>query len=105
MAEGFFSRWSRRKQEAGVSSLPAATPASVASDPVDRQAPAPATGPEPAQEPELQPANLPTLEDVQTLTPQSDFQPFMQRGVGHVPAMQLQRHQQGHFLGLFQRLL
>jgi len=83
MAEGFFSRWSRRKQEAGVSSLPAATPASVASDPVDRQAPAPATGPEPAQEPELQPANLPTLEDVQTLTPQSDFQPFMQRGVGH----------------------
>ena len=30
--------------------------------------------------------------------------PQLQRGMCHVPAMQLQRHQQGHFLGFIERV-
>ena len=53
-AEGFFSRWSARKAEA-------------------RETPA---LPEPAPD-----ANLPTLDDVAALTSESDFAPFLARGV------------------------
>ena len=88
MSESFFSRWSRRKQEA--SELPPTT-APVVTEVPEVPAAAQARRPEGAgataalatQEPA--PASdqpLPTLEDVQSLTPQSDFQPFMQRGVG-----------------------
>ncbi len=94
MSEGFFGRWSRRKREAAqeedlASGLPQRTQKQDEGQttPVQRTASLPddgsATGavqdrghaPAPA-------APLPTLEDVQQLTPQSDFQPFMQRGVG-----------------------
>lgn len=59
-AESFFQRWSRRKTEE--------TP------PV----PAEVAGTTPAVEPEKPP---PTLEDVAQLTPDSDFKPFVARGV------------------------
>ncbi|MES2127349.1 MAG: DUF3306 domain-containing protein [Pseudomonadota bacterium] len=53
-AEHFFSRWSARKAEARTSeTLPAPAP----------------------------PASLPTLDDVATLTAESDFAPFLARGV------------------------
>lgn len=78
MSESFFSRWSRQKR--AVTESPA-TPPQQAADAVPSTAPAvdlpkPATGQPPVEAP------LPTLEDAQALTPGSDFQPFMQRGVG-----------------------
>lgn len=90
MSEGFFSRWSRRKQEVAAGQ-PAPEPAraAVAPAPVAR----PATPPVPTVQTAPQGARaeaassapveapLPTLEQVQGLTPASDFQPFMQRGV------------------------
>jgi hypothetical protein len=94
MSEGFLGRWSRRKREAAqeedrAPGLPQRTSrqdkAQVAPD--QRTASLPddgsptgavqAPGDEPAPS-----APLPTLEDAQQLTPDSDFQPFMQRGVG-----------------------
>ncbi len=92
MSDHFFSRWSRRKQDAakGVAldepapkSRPAdVQPLSVTDDvslltlspqgPVSR---APAI----AEAASAQP--LPTLDDVQALTPASDFRSFMQQGV------------------------
>jgi hypothetical protein len=84
VSEGFFGRWSRRKQEAQAGqSQPETAP-----ERGDGQALAPELLPElavPAQaEPDQSVASapLPTLEDVRTLTPDSDFQPFMRSGVG-----------------------
>jgi len=88
MSENFFARWSRRKQAlaeeakapAAASVSPAALPEAARPLPAaPAQAPAGrAAGAEPAPgEPPV-----PTLEDVRSLTPQSDFQPFMQPGVG-----------------------
>ena len=78
MSEGFFSRWSRRKQEAGQEQdAPAAVP--LADPPVRQPAAQSALNTPPETEPE---APLPTLQDAQALTPESDFQPFMQNGVG-----------------------
>jgi len=86
-AGGFFDRWSRRKLEQRVA--PAAVPAPTddaaraSANPgdvaggrvadVSTDVPAPASG-APAQE-------LPTLADVERLTPASDFKPFVARGV------------------------
>lgn len=75
MSEGFFSRWSRRKQETAAEQPLLPQP----------QAPAPVTAV--AAEPAVQSATkstepLPTLDEARALTPESDFQPFMQRGVG-----------------------
>jgi Protein of unknown function (DUF3306) len=92
MSDHFFSRWSRRKQDAakGVAldepapkSRPAdVQPLSVTDDvsllTLSPQGPvfsAPAT----AEAASAQP--LPTLDDVQALTPASDFRSFMQQGV------------------------
>ena len=80
MSEGFFSRWSRRKQGLEAEDAdPAIAPAHAAA-----AASMPVT-PESAQNqtdaPSTQQA-LPTLQDAQALTPESDFQPFMQSGVG-----------------------
>jgi hypothetical protein len=92
VSEGFFSRWSRRKQELATRATDAPVPSSDLEHTRSStaQAPAPAaresgqTGtleaPVPQGSSSAQP--LPTLEDVQRLTPESDFQPFMQRGVG-----------------------
>ncbi len=75
---GFLGRWSRRKAEvregkAVVDPVPASarvvTPVQALNDPApDPQTQTPAT-----------PA--PTLDDVQSLTPESDYTPFMARGV------------------------
>lgn len=99
MADGFLGRWSRRKQEALAGKpLPEEPPAPVI---VPAVAPVPAAplaarspvvagaagAHEPgrsavgaAPEPVVAPAP-PTLAQAQTLTPQSDFKPFVARGV------------------------
>lgn len=94
MTEPFFSRWSKRKQ-ALAKGLPGEEPAQAGpsagavhgpSATLGQSPPIPgsaADGPnkaEPANAP-LPKVELPTLEDVQSLTPSSDFQPFMQQGV------------------------
>ena len=78
MSESFFSRWSRRKQALAAPPAPQPVPASTNSkaEPAPAQPVAAAPPDVPADAP------LPTLEDVRSLTPESDFQPFMQRGVG-----------------------
>ncbi len=79
---GFLSRWSRRKIEARENAAAPETP-------VDLESSAPgnetgekgdvvAAAPQPV---EPQPTPLPTLQDVQALTAESDFAPFMGRGV------------------------
>ena len=92
MSEGFFSRWSRRKQEIAARAPDAPrSPSDVQyTRTLNTEPPTPAVresghsrpteAPGPQDPDSVQP--LPTLEDVQRLTPQSDFQPFMQRGVG-----------------------
>ena len=84
MSEGFFGRWSRRKQEA-LAQQPEPETAPERGDEkaqalaVTRELAAPAQA-EPDQT--IANAPVPTLEDVRTLTPDSDFQPFMRSGVG-----------------------
>ncbi len=86
MTDGFLGRWSRRKaavREGEAVDVEASAPSTQ---------PAPATGIEPARQapPPLgeegrgegpAEARAPTLDDVQALTPESDFKPFMARGV------------------------
>jgi len=64
-AESFFARWSKRNAEAAEERQQGA-------------AEAPAAQPAPAQD---TPRPPPTLEEVATLTPDSDFKPFVARGV------------------------
>lgn len=94
MADGFLGRWSRRKQEVLAGKpLPEEPPAPVkvpavapvAAAPLAARSPvaagaAGATGAAGANEPVIEPAP-PTLAQAQTLTPQSDFKPFVARGV------------------------
>jgi Protein of unknown function (DUF3306) len=82
MTDGFLGRWSRRKLAAGDGKplaepeLPlrasgdAPAPAAVTSQPPP--VPAPEAGPQPP---------LPTLDEARALTPESDFKPFLARGV------------------------
>ena len=74
-AETFFSRWSRVKAEARAlpevplapdAAMPLAEPLPAAASPADTEAPMPAA---------------PTLEQVEQLTSDSDFKPFVARGV------------------------
>ncbi len=83
MSEGFFSRWSRRKQEVASRSVQAEPDAPEAPKVTAAGAVQPDATPlaESSVAEAAAPA-LPSLEDVKSLTPQSDFQPFMQRGVG-----------------------
>ena len=85
MTDGFLSRWSRRKQdvqggkpvaepETPVQTKPEVSPAPIAPDTVQ------VASNQEAQPDPVAPA-LPTLEDAQSLTPESDFKPFMARGV------------------------
>ena len=85
MSDGFLGRWSRRKQEVREGK-PLAEPVPAAAV----AKPAPATVPQMpqvatvSQAPSVSaapPAPAPTLEDVQALTSQSDFKPFMARNV------------------------
>ena len=79
MSEGFFGRWSRRKQEAQGGLQQPEPLTKLEGAPADAPA-SPMASPEPPSAQDHPP--LPTLEDVQALTPQSDFQPFMRQGVG-----------------------
>ncbi len=80
MSDSFFSRWSRRKQEAAAQ----ATAIEPVRSPVVTAEPSPLLAPAAGTVPDAVPENppLPTLDDVRELTPESDFQPFMQNGVG-----------------------
>jgi Protein of unknown function (DUF3306) len=84
MAEdtGFLGRWSRRKLD--VKEGKPVAPEPMASDLVAPPAPVVAPPPPVAQAARAEapaPAALPTLDEAQALTPQSDFKPFMSRGV------------------------
>jgi hypothetical protein len=80
MTDGFLGRWARRKQDVREGRplqepLSAATPAPVAGP---EGSPIAGVGPAVVVQPAATPqAPAPTLEDVQTLTPQSDFKRFV----------------------------
>ena len=79
MSEGFLHRWSRRKIEgdaapAGPRELPKGQPVPVAASTT-----APVTQEPTAVRQEESP--LPTLADTESLTPESDFKPFVARNV------------------------
>jgi hypothetical protein len=92
MSDHFFSRWSRRKQDAakGVAldepapkPRPTDAPPLSVTDDASPHTPSPdrpvAGATDTAEASPAQP--LPTLDDVQALTPESDFQAFMKQGV------------------------
>ena len=82
MSEGFFDRWSRRKQQARDSEAPAVAPAEAVPDavpPVSPEAPVAVASPAAPSEPGAPPP--PTLADTTELTIDSDFKPFMAKGV------------------------
>lgn len=85
MSEGFFDRWSRRKQQARVSDAPAVAPAEVLPEAVPStppDAPVAATSPVPPAAPgEPGAPPPPTLADTTALTIDSDFKPFLAQGV------------------------
>ena len=76
MADGFLGRWSQRKQavRAGQAFDDPVVIKQVAQPPV-------ATTEEPPAEPVAQAPPAPSLEDVKSLTTQSDFKPFVARDV------------------------
>lgn len=82
--EGFFSRWARRKEAVRegrpVEPEPLPEPAEVSGPPPAARAPAPVSEVPPAQA-AATPPPPPTLEDVQALTPESDFTRFARPGV------------------------
>lgn len=96
MADGFLGRWSRRKIDA-LQGKPLDEPPPVSASPAPptdatavaavkaRDArpltPADADHPAATGTPETPAPAPPTLEDAQSLTPESDFKPFMTRGV------------------------
>ncbi len=74
--DGFFSRWSRRKQAVRAGQpLPPEPVEPVAEAPVPAAAPAPAVASAAPVEREAPPA--PTLDDVARLTPEADFSRFV----------------------------
>jgi hypothetical protein len=84
MSDHFLSRWSRRKQEAakGLSLQEPEQPEIRATTAPGQAAPVvvdPVVGPTSATSTPDEP--LPTLEDAQALTPESEFGAFMQQGV------------------------
>jgi hypothetical protein len=84
MSEGFLSRWSRRKEAVRegkpveTEPVPAPEAAAEALPSVDPSLPPAAQDDEPAAAP---PEPPPTLEDVQSLTPESDFTRFTRADV------------------------
>lgn len=81
MAEGFLGRWSQRKVQARQGTAPldpavSGVPDASTLPPVVEPQAAPL--PDPQQDPQTPPL---TLQDVQALTPQSDFRAFAARGV------------------------
>jgi hypothetical protein len=87
MTDGFLGRWARRKQEVREGK-PVAEPVPPAPAVVSTQAVASSVTASDGKAPiegralaQPDPVPLPTLDDVQALTPASDFQPFMLQGV------------------------
>ena len=85
MADGFLGRWSKRKELARQGKDVPAEAEKVAVAPAPPPQPSPGGGGSelPAVQAELtsEPVQLPTLEDTQSLTPESDFTRFVQPGV------------------------
>ncbi|CAN7694147.1 DUF3306 domain-containing protein [Acidovorax sp. LjRoot66] len=79
MADGFLSRWSRRKQEVAAGRPVQEPEPSPPAEVLPSAAAMPA--PEPVDVPAAAEPELPTLADAQALTTESDFKPFMGRGV------------------------
>jgi hypothetical protein len=82
MSDNFFSRWSRRKQgleSEAESNKPAQETSASPAARVDAQSTSSKTSGTAQDLPKAEP--LPTLEDVQQLTPKSDFQSYMRQGV------------------------
>jgi hypothetical protein len=78
---GFFSRWSQRKQavKLGLAEEEKAQPKNL--EPVQSKAAPLVTTQQDAADNKAEPVKLPTLADVEQLTPQSDFSSFMSQGV------------------------
>ena len=78
---GFFSRWSQRKQavKLGLAEEEKAQPKNL--EPVSSKAAPLVTTQQDAADNKPEPVKLPTLADVEQLTPQSDFSSFMSQDV------------------------
>ncbi|MDH5709404.1 MAG: DUF3306 domain-containing protein [Hylemonella sp.] len=79
MADGFLGRWSRRKQEVDQGLEPV-EPKPSAAPRAETQAPVPPPAAEPAAPPPAD-SPAPTMQDVQSLTRQSDYKNFVARDV------------------------
>jgi hypothetical protein len=78
---GFFSRWSQRKQAVKLGLAEEEKPHPKNPEPVQSKAAPLATSHQDAADNKAEPVKLPTLADVEQLTPQSDFSSFMSQGV------------------------
>ncbi len=78
---GFFSRWSQRKQAVKAGLVAEDRVEKKLQEPVQTKAAPLATAHQAAAESKAEPVKLPTLADVEQLTPQSDFSSFMTQGV------------------------
>lgn len=78
---GFFSRWSQRKQAVKLGLAEEEKPQPKNPEPVQSKAAPLATTQQDAADNKAEPVKLPTLADVEQLTPQSDFSSFMSQGV------------------------
>jgi hypothetical protein len=86
MSDHFFSRWSRRKQGLETQEPSKVQPAPSVAPPVhgatDHAGALAVSADQPSTSLETTPAqDLPTMEDVEHLTPSSEFQGFMRQGV------------------------
>ena len=77
----FFSRWSQRKQAVKLGLAEEEKPQPQNPEPVQAKTSPLATTPQEAADNKAKPVKLPTLADVEQLTPQSDFSSFMSQGV------------------------
>jgi hypothetical protein len=78
---GFFSRWSQRKQSVKLGLAEEQKPQENNQEPVQSKAAPLSAAHQDAAENKAEPTKLPTLADVEQLTPQSDFSSFMTQGV------------------------
>ena len=78
---GFFSRWSQRKQAVKLGLAEEEKPQPQNPEPVQAKTSPLATTSQEAAYNKAKPVKLPTLADVEQLTPQSDFSSFMSQGV------------------------
>ena len=78
---GFFSRWSQRKQAVKLGLAEEEKPQPKNLEPVSSKAAPLVTTQQDAADNKPEPVKLPTLADVEQLTPQSDFSSFMSQGV------------------------